>query len=52
VPIQKLAFASEARQSHGASDHHYLHWSGLQAIAALPLATTSLKNAYFWMGAS
>ncbi|MFT5690902.1 MAG: hypothetical protein ACI92E_000226 [Oceanicoccus sp.] len=29
------------------SVHHYLHWSGVQEIAALALATTSLKNVYF-----
>ncbi|MFT5692574.1 MAG: hypothetical protein ACI92E_001909, partial [Oceanicoccus sp.] len=32
------------------SDHHYLHWCCLQEIAALPLATTSVKNVCLWMG--
>ncbi|MFT7129684.1 MAG: hypothetical protein ACI89U_001801 [Gammaproteobacteria bacterium] len=43
MSVQKLVFASEARQSDGAECSSYLHWSGPQEIAALTLAMTSLK---------
>ncbi|MFT5693471.1 MAG: hypothetical protein ACI92E_002811, partial [Oceanicoccus sp.] len=36
----------------GAECSSYLHWSCLQEIAELLLATTPLKNAHFLMGTS